>query len=302
MTGAAAVLESVSRSFRGDLAVDDVTATVPQDRITGLLGRNGAGKTTLMRLLAAHLRPDSGRVEVDGVDPWENQAVLSRTCFVREAQRYPDWLTVAQALRSASWLQPAWDAELGDELAADFRLPLRRRVAKLSRGQLSAVGVVIGLASRAPLTIFDEPYLGLDAVARQLFYDRLLADYAEHPRTVVLSTHLIDEVSNLLDHVLVLHDGRLLLDEPAEQARARGATFTGPAAAVDQLLAGRSALRREALGRTARVSVGWALEGSEHDRARRLDVTVEGLSLQELVVAAAADPATARLDPTEVLS
>src|SRR6201746_2103618 len=101
-------------------------------------------------------------------------------------------------------------------MLSDFRLPTNRRIKKLSRGQLSAVGVIVGLASRAPLTFFDEPYLGLDAVARQLFYDRLLADYAEHPRTVVLSTHLIDEISNLLENVLVLDHGRLTLDAPAD--------------------------------------------------------------------------------------
>ncbi|MFX8410510.1 AAA family ATPase, partial [Acinetobacter baumannii] len=83
--------------------------------------------------------------------------------------------------------------DFASRLIADFALPLRRPIKKLSRGQLAAVGVVVGLASRADLTFFDEPYLGLDAVARQIFYDRLLTDYAEHPRTVVLSTHLIDE-------------------------------------------------------------------------------------------------------------
>ena len=104
---------------------------------------------------------------------------------------------------------------------------------------ISALGVIIGLAARAPLTFFDEPYLGLDAVARQLFYDRLLADYAEHPRTVVLSTHLIDEVGDLIEHVLLLDRGRLVLDEDAEELRGQVVTATGPAEAVDGFAAGR---------------------------------------------------------------
>ena len=103
----------------------------------------------------------------------------------------------------------------------DFNLPLKRRIKKLSRGMLSAVGIVIGLASRAPLTIFDEPYLGLDVVSRGLFYDRLMEDYLEHPRTVILSTHLIDEVSNLLEHVLVIDNGKLIIDEDAEDLRGK---------------------------------------------------------------------------------
>ena len=94
---------------------------------------------------------------------------------------------------------------------------------------LSAVGIVIGLASRAPLTIFDEPYLGLDAVSRGIFYDRLMEDYSEHPRTVILSTHLIDEVSNLLEHVLVIDNGKLIIDQDAEELRGRAFTVTGQA-------------------------------------------------------------------------
>ena len=123
-----------------------------------------------------------------------------------------------------------------------------QRVKKLSRGQLSAVGVVLGLASRAPLTIFDEPYLGLDAVARQLFYDRLLADYAEHPRTVVLSTHLIDEVSDLLDHVVVLDRGRVVVDEDTDVLRGSLVVVSGPSRAVDDFAAGHDVVHRENLG------------------------------------------------------
>jgi hypothetical protein len=124
--------------------------------------------------------------------------------FVREDQRYPDYgswpaFQVRHALRAASWFYPNWDADLAAALVADFGLPLGRRVAKLSRGMRSALGIVIGLAARAEVTLFDEPYAGLDPVARKLFYDRMLADYAEHPRTVLLSTHLIDEAAGLME-------------------------------------------------------------------------------------------------------
>src|ERR1700735_5774350 len=116
--------------------------------------------------------------------------------FVREDQVYPDF-RVRHALRAAAWSYPNWDAELACSLAADFNLPPKRRVKKLSRGMRSALGIVIGLAARADVTMFDEPYAGLDAVARQIFYDRLLSDYAEHPRTILLSTPLLDEAAGL---------------------------------------------------------------------------------------------------------
>ena len=144
---------------------------------------------------------------------------------------------------------------------------------KLSRGQLSAVGVIVGLASRAPLTFFDEPYLGLDAVARQLFYDRLLADYSEHPRTVILSTHLIDEVSNLLEHVIVIDDGRIIIDQDADElrgaatvsrARAQPSTPSSPAAPCCTAtaiggLASATVSELDAAGRAAAAAAGLEL-------------------------------------------
>src|SRR5690606_30706764 len=155
-----------------------------------------AGKTTLMSILTAQNFASSGEVSVFGEHPYENARVLSRVCFVRESQKYPDDATPGHAFRAARLFFTNWDQGLADQLIRDFQLPMKQTIKKLSRGQLSAVGVIIGLASRAEITFFDEPYLGLDAVARQIFYDRLLEDYSEHPRTIILSSHLIDEVSN----------------------------------------------------------------------------------------------------------
>ena len=142
-------VDHVSRRYHGVTAVDEASFALEEGRIHGLLGRNGAGKTTLMRLVTGLDRPTSGTVEVFGSDPFENEAVLRRTCFVKESQTYPD-LSVTRVLASARLLQPAWDENLARSLVADFDLPLGRRVRKLSRGMRSALGIVIGLASRAP--------------------------------------------------------------------------------------------------------------------------------------------------------
>src|SRR2546423_985126 len=212
-------LHGVTKHYGQVAALDGVSLTLAENAIHGLLGRNGAGKTTLMRILTGQEFESAGTVAVFGEHPYENAGVLSRVCFVRESQRYPERFRVRHALRAAELLYPNWDKGFADTLTAGFALPPDRLIGKLSRGQLSALGVIIGLASRAPLTLFDEPYLGLDAVARQLFYDRLLADYAEHPRTIVLSTHLIDEVSDLIEHVVLLDRGQVLIDTDAESLR-----------------------------------------------------------------------------------
>ena len=145
-------------------------------------------------------------------------------------------------LEAAAWFFPCWDREYAFALTEDFQLPLNRRMKALSRGMLSAAGVIVGLASRAPLTIFDEPYLGLDAVARAYFTTGCWRITREHPRTVIVSTHLIDEVSRLLEHVLVIDQGRLIIDEEAEALRGRAFTVVGPAATVDAFTAGNEVL------------------------------------------------------------
>ena len=274
----------LTKRYKETLALDDVDLTLEQNTIYGLLGRNGAGKTTLMSVLTAQNFATSGTAHVFGEEPYENARVLQRICFVRESQRYPDDANASHALRMASMFFPNWDHDFADRLIANFRLPLKTRIKRLSRGQLSAVGVIIGLASRAEITFFDEPYLGLDAVARQIFYDRLVEDYAEHPRTVILSSHLIDEVANLIERVIVIDDGRILMDEETDAVRGRASSVIGDAAAVEAFVAGREVIHREALGRVASVTVLGELDAADHARLTAAGLELAPVSLQQLVV------------------
>jgi ABC-2 type transport system ATP-binding protein len=276
-------VDHVTRRYRGMTALNDVSTALQADTITGLLGRNGAGKSTLMRIITGQEFVTSGSVRVGGENPLENDAVLGRMIFVKESQIYPD-IKVKRALEAASWFYPNWDAEFAGQLMQDFNLPDNRAIKKLSRGMNSAVGIVIGLAARAEITLFDEPYLGLDAVARQIFYDRLLADYAEHPRTVLLSTHLIDEVANLLEHVIVIDQGRITVDAPADEVRGRAVTVSGRAAAVDEFTASRDVLNRQGVGSLATATIDGPLDDLARARARDLQLDVGPVSLQEFVI------------------
>ncbi len=276
-------VSGLTRKFGKQAAVDNASFTIKEHAIHGLLGRNGAGKTTLMQLLTAQDFPTSGSIEVFGANPVENAKVLSQLCFIKESQRYPDEFRVKHVLKSAPWFFANWSEDLANELVEEFRLPRDKRLKKLSRGQLSAVGVIIGLASRAPITFFDEPYLGLDAVARQLFYDRLLADYSQHPRTVVLSTHLIDEVSNLLEQVIVIDQGRIILDEPAEAIRERAFVVSGSANSVDRFTEGRTVLHSSRIGGLATATVESADPG-DRKAATSTGLEVSPVSLQQLII------------------
>src|SRR3954471_15441367 len=279
----------VTKRYGPLAALDGVSVALAGNTIHGLLGRNGAGKTTLMRILTGQAFATGGAVEVFGQHPYENADVLSRVCFIKESQHYPEKFRVKHALRAAALLYPEWDAAYAAALLAAFAVPAGSRIGRLSRGQLSAVGGIIGLASRASLTLFDEPYLGLDAVARQLFYDRLLADFAEHPRTVVLSTHLIEEIAGLLERVLLIDRGTVLLDADAESLRGSALTVTGPRAAVDAFAARHELLHSESLGGHSRavVRLSDATDGTDAAAAR---LSREPPKLHQLVVALSLHP------------
>ena len=280
----------LTRRYRDHLALDQVSLEVEAGSIIGLLGRNGAGKTTLLRILAGQEFPSAGSVLVHGEPPVENEAVLRRMMFVREDQIYPD-VRVRHVLRAASWFHPNWSAEVADALLADFDLPPNRAVKKLSRGMRSALGIVIGLAARAEVTMFDEPYAGLDAVARQIFYDRLLAEYAERPRTILLSTHLIDEAAGLLEQVIVIDRGRIVLTADADDLRGVATAVSGPVLAVDEFAAGHVVWGRRRLAGQASVVVVGPLDQADQLRASSLHLDLAPLSLQQLVVQTAGQPA-----------
>ena len=287
----------LTRRYPDQVALDDVHLTIGNQTITGLLGRNGAGKTTLLRILAGQEFPSSGSVRVFGSSPAENENVLRRLVLVREDQVYPEIgypdFKVSHALRAASFCYPNWAAGLASSLLEDFGLRANKAIKSLSRGQRSALGITIGLAARAEVTLFDEPYAGLDAVARQVFYDRLLADFAAFPRTVLLSTHLIDEAAALFENVIVIDRGRVALDAAADGLRGMVTTVSGPVLAVDSFTQGRPVWERRGLGSQASVVMVGQLSGEDRERARSLGLDLTPLSLQQLVVHASGGPAGA---------
>ncbi|MEB4614776.1 ABC transporter ATP-binding protein [Leucobacter sp. M11] len=296
----------LTRRYGAVVALDDVTIDIREHTITGLLGRNGAGKTTLMSLITAQDRESEGTVRVLGHAPFEHEGTLEQMCFLRDNQRYPDDYKLHHAIRAASIFYPNWDQAFADELIELFRIPTKPVIKKLSRGQFSAVGIVIGLASRAPVTFFDEPYLGLDATARGHFYDALLRDYAAHPRTVILSTHLIDEMDRLLERVIILDRGRVVQDAEVDELRGLAFQAAGAAAALDRFTANLSVLSRHAIGGLGSAVIEGTVTRELRERAEADGLELSPVSLQSLVAAygfngsetADADRAQATQTPT----
>lgn len=265
-------------------AIDNVSFKLAGGKIYGLLGRNGSGKTSLLSVLASYRKQSEGEIAIEGEAPFENASIMSQVCFVQENGHMSDGFVVKDALKLAASCWPNWDKEYAEKLIRLYDLPLKKRISSLSRGMKSALGVTIGFASRAPVTIFDEAYLGMDAPSRYTFYDELLRDYMEHPRTLVLSTHLIEEVSHLFEEVLILNRGRLLLQEETESLRQKGVTITGSVVKVNEFLIGLHVLGEQSLGGTKSATVYGELSLERVKRAQAEGLELGPVALQDLFV------------------
>ncbi len=241
-------VRNVSKLFGRIPALRDVNLTFEENRIYGLLGRNGAGKSTLLNLITNRLFPTEGSICVDGESVVENDRALSKIYGMSERPLYPPSMKVREVLYWSSQFYPDFDMAYARKLAESFQLPLEKKVSGLSTGYSSIYKIVVALSCNANFIFLDEPVLGLDANHRELFYKALVDNYASHPKTFVLSTHLIEEASDLLEHVIILKEGHVILDETTEQVLARGFTVSGPSAAVDAFTAGRRILGCDTLG------------------------------------------------------
>lgn len=269
-------------------AIDGITVSLDGGKIYGLLGRNGSGKTSLLSVVAAFRKATAGTVRVAGQPVFENPTVASQMCLIREDGDtvQNDWPSdrVRDALSFAARMRPNWDSQYATALAERFELRMVARLKQLSRGERSKLGVVLGLASRAPVTMFDEAHLGMDAPSRYVFYDELLKDFIAHPRTVVVSTHLIEEVGALFEEVVIIDEGRLLLHEETETLRSRGASVTGPADKVDRFAEGLTILSAHELGPTKQAMVYGELDNLHRKEAERAGLEVGPVALQDLFV------------------
>jgi len=282
--------KGVEKSYGKQKVLHGLDLQIRPGCIYGLIGRNGVGKTTLLGILTGQNTHDAGTVTYGGQPVWENPAALADICFSRElnggaASQGRSALKVKDYLRAGAIFYPRWDADYAERLIRLFKLDVKKQILRLSKGQASMVTVVLALASRAPITILDEPVAGMDVVAREQFYRLLLDDYAETGRTFIISTHIIEEAANVFERVVILDEGRVIencpTDELIGQFRYVSGEETAVAAAVQRC--GAQVVSAQALGRHKMLAVrGSAAQFAALEAA---GLAVDPMSLQNLFVA-----------------
>ena len=213
-------VKNLCRQFGRTRALDAVNVSVEQGTVLGLVGENGAGKTTLIKHLLGLLKAQTGSVRVFGLDPVQDPVgVLGRIGYLSENREMPDWMHIHEFMRYTQAFYPQWDTTYAAELLQGFELDPAAKIKHLSRGQRAKVGLLMALAYRPDLLLFDEPSSGLDPVVRRDMLGAIVHTITEEGRTVVLSSHLLDEVERVADKVVMIHAGKVVLDDSLEQIR-----------------------------------------------------------------------------------
>ncbi len=278
--------KGIVKTYNGKDVLHGIDLVLESGKIYGLVGRNGAGKTTLLSILTAQNPATQGSVTFDGEEVWENPEVLSHICFSRELNQVNgntvNAMKVKEYLRIARTYFPYWDEELAKRLVAEFGLDVKKRISKLSKGMLSMVTIIVALASKAEFTFLDEPVAGLDVVARERFYELLVEEFTETGRTFVVSTHIIEEASDILEEVIIVDQGRILLKEQTEELLERSFHISGRAEEVDKATAFLETHHSQTLGRSKGVTV---LLQPGQSILQGYDISVQKPSLQKVFVA-----------------
>lgn len=273
-------IKNVSKRYKDVNALDDVSFSFEYGKIYGFLGRNGAGKSTLINIIANRIFADSGEILIDGLPAEENMKVHDKIFCMSEADLYNGDLKVKDQFKWISRFYENFDLNKAFETAEKFRLDVNKRFKRLSKGYQSIFKLTAALSLNVPYVIFDEPVLGLDANHRELFYDLLLRDYQNQERTIIIATHLIEEVANIIEEVVLIDEGKVLMQDSVSSLLEMGYSVAGLAQEVDAYCAGKNVIGYDELGN---LKIAYIL-GEKTSLPKAGSLSISSMNLQKLFV------------------
>jgi len=277
-------LENVSFSYGNVPALQNINISESEPIIMGLWGRNGSGKTTLMKLLSGMENIDAGSIYVNDITPYNNKEAMNNITYIQENHPFSTLWNVDDALRFGALFNKNWDGKLAEHLVTLFELPRKKKIKNFSKGMQTMLQIVLGLASKAPVTIMDEPTNGLDAFMRKQFYDALLSTFEEDPRFIILSTHHIDEMEAMCEKIAIINEQTIVRYVETEALKMHGVLLSGSVNAIEPLIEGHTILEKRKLGKQISVMIDDVFTEEWKSRANDAGVTVEKAKLQDYLV------------------
>lgn len=281
----AVVCNNLTKKYRSLYAVNNLTVQFKENSITGLIGRNGAGKTTLLQMIAGLTTPTSGEIRVFGQNPKNNLFVSANSVFIDDQIVFPNELTLQEILKAGKMFYQNWDEDLANKLLKYFSLYPDQYHTELSKGKRSTFNMIFGLATKSALTIFDEPTTGMDYSVRQDFYRALLKDYLNHPRTIILSSHLLNEIEDILEEIVLIKNGELCLRDSVENLKEYAIGLTGNLDLLNEWTSGREIIGRKIdSSNSAHYVVKDDYSNEEKMSMERLGIKISNVSTPDLTV------------------
>ena len=241
-------IKNLSKSFNDLSALDNINLELENEKIYGLFGRNGSGKSTLLNIIADRISTYDGEILFDSEKSNGEDKLIGKIYVMSDLMLYPEGMKIKDAYRWSKEFYDSFDMDYALELSKKFDLNINKKVDKLSTGYTSIFKLIIALSVNTPYVFYDEPILGLDANFREVFYKELIFNYSENPKTIVVCSHLIDEISSIIEHVFVINKGKIIVDEETEKLLENGYTVTGNVKEVDDFIKGKKVLGTESLG------------------------------------------------------
>ena len=277
-------IKNLNKSYGKTIVLRDINLKLKENKVYGLLGRNGIGKTTLLNIISNQIKADSGEILLDKQNISKYEEALENIAIVKDNGFGIDDIKIKKIFKSAKIVYKNWDEDYKEFLIKEFNINIKKNYSKLSKGNQTIVGLIVGLASRAPLTLFDEPSLGLDAANRYRFYELLLEDIENYPRTVIISTHLIDEVTNLFEEVVILKDESHYMKEEVATLMDKAYFLSGRLENMESLIKNKNIINKEEFGTTTILSVFDDFSKEEKDKLKENGIDISGIPLQKLFV------------------
>jgi ABC-2 type transport system ATP-binding protein len=277
-------VKDVTMCYGKHCALENISITIEPDKIYGLLGKNGAGKTTLLNLITNKLFPSSGEITVDGEGVRENDNALEKIYYMTEKDYCPENMRVKEVFRWTKEFYPNFSIEYATELCKKFDLNQNKKLKELSTGYGTIAKLITSLASNSPIIIFDEPVLGLDATHRDLFYKELLVNYMEHPKTIILSTHIIEEIAKILERVIIIKDRNVLINDDTENLLKSAYCVSGLAKNIDRYISGKKCINIEHMASYKSATIYEKITDADRDNAKSLNLEFSKVELQNMFI------------------
>lgn len=273
--------KKMCKSYGPIIALNDVNLRFTENKIYGLFGRNGAGKTTLLDIISSRIFADRGKVTCFGEDISEHPEIIAENCcYMPEKHYFPARFEVKKLLSHAKMSFPNYSEQYAERLCRYFNLNTEQKYEQLSRGHQSIFRIVLGLAAKAAITIFDEPVLGLDAVARDRFYSELIEEYSRNPRLFIISTHFIEESADLFNEAIIIKNGKVIRQAPVEDLLSNAFYVSGKSVQVDEFIQNRAVMGYQVVNDLKTAVV----EGDLNAEKRLPGLSFSPLTIQKLFI------------------